>query len=302
MDLTTRSHSQGQFQFTFDNSQTFLCKSFDGGLAKGNPIEEPIGAELHVVKHLSTFEIEPMNIEVGMHDALPLMTWIKDSWNKRYSRKSGSVSLADFDMKGVHDYAFTDALITETAFPSLDAAGKEAAMLKVKIQPERAELKPSQPNFKVVAQANNFVRNKLWLVSHFALDLGKTLDTSRVAKIDGFAVKQGVKAYNTGRERFAFWEPTKLTFPDISVTMSMAYAGSMIDWYERTCFKGNTDPDLQVDGAIHYLAPDKKTVLFDINLFKVGMKAMTIEKSERGDNPRRVKFDLYVSWMDLTFH
>jgi hypothetical protein len=295
--LTTRAHAPGQFHFNLAHHESFLVKSFEGGLPKGNSVDEGIGTDLYTVKHLTTFEIEPLTIEVGMQEGLVMLRWIADSWAKKYCRKDGTVTFADFNLNGVSEYTFTEALITETTFPTLDAAGKEGAMLKVKIQPETADLKlKSGP--QIVGQSPSYEKQKQWNVSCFRLDL-KGLDCRGTSKIEGFTVKQGVKSYSTGRDKFPYWEPTKLTFPDISVHMSMAHAASMIDWYHQTCVLRNTDPSLQVDGTITYLAPNKTDTVFEIDLSGVGVKAMTIDKAERTDSPRRVKFDLYVGQMDI---
>jgi hypothetical protein len=296
--LTTRAHSPGQFHFVIDGHESFMVKSFEGGLPKGNTAEEAIGTTLHVIKHLTTFEIEPLTIEVGMQDGLPMLKWIRDSWTTNYCRKNGTCRLADFNLKNVKEYSFTNGLITETTFPTLDGGAKEGATLKVKIQPEVAQLDNGDGK-QIVGQAKSYEKQKLWNVSCFELDL-KGYDTRGVAKIDGFTVKQGVKSYSTGRDRYPFWEPTKLTFPDISVHMSLAHADSMVEWYRKTCQQRNTDPSLQTTGSIFYLSPDRSKHVFEIKLMGVGLKGMTIDKAERGDSPRRVKFDLYVSEMDIS--
>jgi hypothetical protein len=295
--LTSRAHASSHFHFAIDGQESFLVKSFEGGLPKGNTVEEPIGTTLHVIKHLTTFEIEPLTVELGMQDGLPMLKWIRDSWTTNYCRKNGSVKLADFNLKNVKEYQFSNALITETTFPTLDASAKEGAMLKVKIQPEDALLSAGDSN-QIVAQMKAFQKQKLWITSNFELDL-KGYDTRGISKIDGFTVKQGVKSYSTGRNRYPFWEPTKLVFPDISVYMAMAHAESMLGWYQKTCEDRNTDPKLQTTGSIFYLDPTLSRHVFEIKLTGVGLKGMTIDKAERGDSPRRIKFDLYVSEMDI---
>lgn len=298
--INLRGSAIGQFEFSLENTPAFFVKSVEGGFAKANMIDMNVGSYQYAMKHLSTMEIDPIGVEVGMQDGLPLVDWIKSSWKNSFTRKSGHVKMGDFNMKEVFAIDFTNALITETTFPGLDAAGKEAAMLKVKMQPEGVTFKVGNNTTPLVAQAVSYPKQKLWSVSAFALELGHH-DTSRVAKIDSFTVKQGVKSYYTGRDRFAHWETTKLTFPEISVHMTYEYAKSMIQWYQDTVMSGGQDPMLQCDGCITYLSPSKDSSkeVFEIKLYGVGMKGMSIEKSERNDNPRRVKFDLYVTYMDI---
>ena len=134
----------GFYQLSIDHkgvSPTYI-KSVEGGYPKANVIEEQVGQDLGFVKHTSTAEIEAMSFEIGMQSGIDILRWIQDSWRRNFSRRSGSVSHGNFDAKTVLEHEFYDALITETTFPTLDAAGRDGAYLKFKIQPERVELKP----------------------------------------------------------------------------------------------------------------------------------------------------------------
>ncbi|HTJ43383.1 MAG TPA: phage tail protein [Kofleriaceae bacterium] len=296
---TTRSYAVSQFEFSLEKEEPFHVKSIEGGLPKGNVVEEQIGTNVEFVKHLSTVDVEPLSIELGMQEARSMLCWIQQSWNNDFCRKNGHVVHADFDYKQQFQYDFINALITETTFPTLDAAGKEMAMLKVKLQPEDVNFKKGGGP-KLKAQAHNFQRQKMWPTSCFKFEL-EGVDTSHVAKIEGFTVKQGVKSYHTGRARYARWEPTKLTFPDLSVHVPFAYAGDLFDWYKES-MDGAQDPSLQTTGSIVYLAPNKEDVVFEIELSGVGIKALTIDKSERAESVKRAKCDLYVSNMKLIVH
>jgi hypothetical protein len=142
-------------------------------------------------------------------------------------------------MKEVLQTHFSEALITETTFPTLDGSSKEMATLKVKMQPEAVEFANGSNN-RVHASSRHHERQKLWPASAFAFEL-HNVDVRHTTKIDSFTVKQGIKSYSTGRARFPHWEPTKLTFPDLSIYVPLAYADSLLDWYQRS-MKGGKDP------------------------------------------------------------
>jgi hypothetical protein len=295
-----RGSAIGQFELTIEGGIPLYCKSIEGGLPKSNLIDMNIGSHPQSVKHLSTVEIEPLNIEIGMQDGLPLLGWIKKSWAMAYERKNGTVRFADFDMKEIFSFDFSNALITESSFPTLDGGGKDISMLKVKLQPEDIQIK-SGDHQRLYGRGLSFPKQKMWMSNAFELELGN-FNTRHVAKIDGFTVKQGVKPMYTGRNYFPSWEPTKLTFADISVHMTYEHSGDMIDWYKRTIEtqrRKQIDPDLEVTGVIRFLDPGKKKEVFEIKMAGVGMKGMAFDKSERNDAPRRIKFDLYVTSMDL---
>jgi hypothetical protein len=293
---TTRSYAVGQFEFSLDGEAPFYVKSLEGGLPKGNVVEEQIGTDVEFIKHLSTVEIEPLSVEIGMQESISMLRWIQKSWRKEFDRKAGWISHANFDMKEVLQTHFSEALITETTFPTLDGSSKEMATLKVKMQPEAVEFANGSNN-RVHASSRHHERQKLWPASAFAFEL-HNVDVRHTTKIDSFTVKQGIKSYSTGRARFPHWEPTKLTFPDLSIYVPLAYADSLLDWYQRS-MKGGKDPKLQTHGSIRYLAPNKKDTVFEIDLYHVGIKGVTIDKSERQDQVKKVKADLYVSRMDL---
>ncbi len=295
-----RGSAIGQFELAIESQLPLYCKSIEGGLPKSNLIDMNIGSHPEAVKHLSTVEIEPLSVEIGMQDGLPLLDWIKKSWKMKYERKGGHVKLGDFNMKDIFQFDFTNALITETTFPTLDGAAKDVAMLKVKLQPENVEMKAGSGQ-KLYSQGLSYPKQKFWLASAFQMELGN-FNVKNVAKIDGFTVKQGVKPVYTGRKYYPTWEPTKLTFPDISIHVTYEFAGDLINWYKRSieaAARKQIDPDLEFDGVIRYLDPGKKREVFEIKLFGVGMKGMAFDKSERSDALRRIKFDLYVTRMDL---
>ncbi|MCE9573960.1 MAG: phage tail protein [Deltaproteobacteria bacterium] len=285
------------FEFTIDGwRNTAYIKSVEGGYPKLNTIEEQVGADNLFIKHGSTVEIDPISVEMGMQTGTEVLSWIQSSWRKEFSRHSGMITHANFDKKALVDHHFRDALLTEAAFPTLDASSKEAAFLKFKIQPEAVELKPAS---KSTVGQNLSPKQKMWTANSFSLKLDG-LDVSKVAKIEGFTVKQGVKALYVGGQRFPQYEPTKITFPDLSVHISQIYAGSIMDWYENFVMKGKRDPSQEKQGAIEFLAPDHKTVIYRIKLTNVGIKSCMIERSASNDaNTKKIKFDLYVGQMDI---
>jgi hypothetical protein len=285
------------FDFAIDGwRNTAYIKSVEGGYPKLNTIEEQVGSDNLFIKHASTVEIDPISIEMGMQTGTEVIEWLQASWRKDFSRKSGMITHANFNKKALVEHHFRDALITEAAFPTLDASAKEGAFLRFKIQPEAVELKAASAH---TVQQNVSPKQKMWLPNSFSFKLDG-LDVSKVAKIEGFTVKQGVKALYVGGQRFPQYEPTKITFPDLSVHISQIYAGSIMDWYQSFVMHGRRDPKEEKSGAIEFLAPDHKTVIYRIKLSNVGIKGCIIEKAGSADaQTKKIKFDLYVGKMDI---
>ena len=294
-----RAYSAGHFGLYFDGSTTpGYVKSIEGGFAKANTMAEPVGTDNQQIKHTSTREIEPFTAELGLADCRDAMTWIRDSWRKQSSRRSGRIVHGDFNMFEQLEHEFREALIMEAGFPALEGgAGRESSYLRLKFLPEAVVSKRSGTSSRIVTPLAP--QQKQWLNSAFRFSL-EGLDMSKVNKIDAFTIKQGVRTLHTGRELYPEIEPTKIEFPDLTVYMALEYADSVMRWYEQFVRTGKRDPRSERTGSIEYLHPDRTGVNFRINLYEVGLKSFNIIKSDgMGDAIKRAKFELYVGKMDV---
>lgn len=293
----------GHFHLVIDGSPTTAyLKSIEGGYARAGVITESIGPQNLRIKHVSTVEVEPMSISFGLAGSNDILQWIQASWRKTWNRRNGSVTHANFDLKSIFQHDFYDALIEETTFPTFDGASKEPAYLKVKIQPQVALTK--QGDGKVLQatdqEKNAYARQKLLLCSGFRLEIDGFDKIKYANKIDSFTIKQGIKKFHTGRDRFPEIEPTKIEFPNITGTIAFDYADELFRWYHEYLVQGKRDPAAQKTGYLAFLAPDKTTVLFRINMYEIGISHLEIvPSSANAEEIKRVKFELFVGKMDL---
>jgi hypothetical protein len=301
MTLTRRSYTSGHFELLIDGHKTTAyLKSVDGGHVNIAPVKESIGGSNKQIKHSSVAEIEPFSIECGLAGAQEIMRWIQASWNKSYGRRSGQISHANFDLYTTYEHEFYDALITETTFPALDGSAKETAFLKLKVQPERVVER--KVNGKTRIDGNLGGKQKLWTASSFRLNIDGIRGMEYANKIESFTIKQGIKKLYTGEDRFPQIEPTKVEFPNLSGTISLEFADGVLGWYKETLAseKGVADPRAQKTGSLDFLAADKKTTLFSINLYEIGIaKAHMMGSQANQDAIKRVKFEFYVGRMDI---
>ena len=293
----------GHFALEIDGSPTTAyLKSIEGGYTRANVISEPIGPHNERIKHVSTHEVDPFTISFGLAGGNDVLKWIQSSWAKTWNRRNGSITHADFDLKAVFQHDFYDALIEETTFPTLDGSSKEPAYLKVKVQPEVALTKKGdgrqlQPNS---GEGNAFARQKMWLCSGFRFEIDGFDKVRYTNKIESFTIKQGIKKFHTGKDRFPQIEPTKIEFPNITGTIAFGYADELIDWYHKYLVAGKKDPSVQKTGYLAFLAPDKQKVLFRINMYQIGIQHLEIAASTaNAEEIRRVKFELFVGKMEL---
>ena len=138
MTVQKKSFTSGHFELLIDgHKSTAYLKSVDGGHVVANTIDEPIGTHNQRIKSISTLDVEPFTLDFGISGARDVLKWIQSSWDKKYTRRNGMITHANFDLQATYEHEFYQALLTETTFPALDGAAKDTAYLKVKIQPER---------------------------------------------------------------------------------------------------------------------------------------------------------------------
>jgi len=294
-----RSYTAGHFELQLDgHPTTAYLKSVDGGYMKASVVQESIGPENLAIKHTSTVDIDPFTVEFGISGANDVLKWIQGSWRKEWSRRNGQITHANFDLKKVFEHEFFQALITETTFPTLDGASKEAAYLKIKIMPEKVITKKTPPGPQLAARLG--AKQKLWMCSGFRLSIDGIDGMEYANKIDSFTIKQGVKKLYVGEQRLPEIEPTKIEFPSITGTIATQYADGLLAWYHKYVVDGQADTKAQKTGSLEFLSPDRKSTLFRINLKEVGIHSLAMMQSTaNADQIKRMKFELYVGQMDL---
>src|SRR5262245_38780514 len=111
-DKTGRSsYAAGHFEFMIDGAPSMpFLKNVDGGWVKASLIEEAVGPDLERIKHTSTVEIDPFNVEFGIAGSKHILKWIQESWRKTWGRRNGQLTHANFDLYQTFEHWFYDAL------------------------------------------------------------------------------------------------------------------------------------------------------------------------------------------------
>ena len=297
--LQARSYAAGFFELALDGKDTTAyLKSVEGGQIKGNTSDEPIGPDNMRIKRLSTHEVEPITMEIGMAGSAAVLEWIKGSWDKSWNRRSGQITHADFNLKSQLQHEFNDALIMETTFPALDGSSKDPGYLKVKIQPESVSYKKSGGE-KIQGKVGT-QKQKMWINNAFRLTLDGVAGLEYTNKIESFTIKQNIQKMFMGPERFPQIEPTGIVFPTLSCTMALKHADGLLKWHDEALVSGQAATKMQKTGVLEYFAPDRKKVIFKIDLYQVGLTSLEIPHTTANENQiKRVKFELYVGAMNL---
>lgn len=295
---TKRSYTAGHFMMTIDGSPSVL-KDFDGGNIKGEVGQIKLASDNLDIKTITNLKFEPFTINVGMSMGKSLYEWIKASIEKQHIYKTGFIAAANYDYKAMSYRHFQDALITEITLPALDASNKETAFFTIKFDPVKIEYQDGD-NADIKGEVNT--KQKVWHNSNFRFRLGD-LPCSRVSKIDSITLKQSVVEDPVGEQRINDKVPGKLEVPNLKVTFSAVDGAPWQKWFKDFCIDGNCGNDKELSGVIEFLSPNGKEVLGSLDLFQVGIFALTTAKSESGkDEVHKMTAELYVERMALNLN
>ena len=244
-------------------------------------------------KSCGRLRFEEITVEMGLNMEPPVYDWIDRTLKGDRPRHDGA--LIGFDSRGDAQARreFRDALISEVAFPALDAASKDAAFMTVKISPESTRFEGASGAVGGVAPK----KQKQWLASNFRVKVGG-LPTSRVNKIESILVKQQIVAVS-GEDRFPRKLPGRLDFPNLVLSLSATDASEWRRWHEDFVINGNCGSENEEDGVIEFLDPSLK-VLATLELHNLGIVRLTDDPWEaNGDKVARITVEMYVEGMRL---
>lgn len=293
-----RGYTTGKYGLELEGVPAGWLHKFSGGSATADVVTEKVGIDHLAKKHLAGLKYEDIELELGTGMSKALYQWIADSWDGKHVRKNGAVIVADYDAKEQSRKTFSSAMLTETTFPALDAASKDAARLKVKLAPEltRTVKGSGKPSKDLGAGAGV---QKKWLPANFKLDI-PGLDCTRVNKIAELVFRQKAVDHAVGELRDYEKEPAAREFGNLVVTLAESHADSWYKWFDEFVVQGKCGDDKEKSGSLAYLTPDLKTELFKVNLFNLGIFKLTEEHVDaHSEGIRRVTAELYVERMSL---
>jgi phage tail-like protein len=296
-----RGYVAGKFGIEIDGVFAGWVQSVEGGHATSDVVNEKVGADHVVHKHIAGVKYEDIKVDFGTGMSKGFYQWIKDSFDHKYTRKNGAIISADFNYKELSRLTFTNALITEIGLPALDASSKDAAKMTLKFSPEvTRETRGGGAAVKYTADKGV---QKKWLPANFRLKLdGLDKATSNVTKISALTVKQKVVEHAVGELRDYEKEPASIDFPNLQISLAEASANDLYSWHEDFVIKGNNTQDKEKGGTLEYLTPDLKTVIFTLTFQGLGIYKLRPEKVEAGSETiRRVKAEMYVEQMTFDF-
>jgi phage tail-like protein len=299
MAADARSYVSGNFALELDGLNCGFLKSIEGGDVTAEVINEAVGQDYFVHKHIGKPKYSDITISVGFAGTQPLFDWIKASWNANYQRKKGAVTAANHKLESMSTREFYEAIITETTIPACDGSSKDPSYLTLKFEPEYIRYKKGDGK-KLTGEFGKG-EQKMWLPSNFRLEI-PGLDCTKVNKIDSFTIKQSKVDEGVGDTRDQSIEPGKLEVPNLKITLSERTVETWAAWHEDFVINGNNGQDFEKTGALVFLSPNRKDELGRINFYNLGIFKLSADKSEaNADQIKRVTGELYCERMEFVY-
>jgi len=293
-----RAYTAGKFALDLNGDFAGWVNSIEGGHATADVVVEKLGADLIQHKHIAGVKYEDITVNCGTSMSKSFYEWVQASIDHKVTRFDGAVINADFNHKEVGRLNFFQALVTEVAFPALDASSKDAAKMTVKFAPEYTR-KVTKTGGAIKGEIGKGQQKK-WLPANFKLEIDGLGDACKhVNKIEALTIKQKVVDNPVGELRDYQKEPAHIEFPNLVITLSEAYADQLFAWHEDFVIKGRNSNDKEKTGMLQYLSSDLKP-LFTLEFKGLGIFKLTPEKAEaHSENIKRVKAEMYCE--QITF-
>jgi len=283
----------GYYALELDGIMVGWLFSAEGGTATGIVVNEKIGPDRVIKKHIAGIRYEDITVTCGTGMTKGFYEWLKDTLNKRNPRKNGAIIQADSNGKEVSRLNFTNAMITQIIFPAPDAASKDAIKMTITITPQYTQ--QVQGSGKALGQP--MVVQKKWIGSNFRLTIAG-LDTTKVNKIDTLVFKQAAATDAMGSARDSTQIPIQQEIPNLVITLPEVSAQTFRNWYGDFVIKGNNGDAVEKNGTLEYLSPNFQETYFTLTFRHIGIFRLAPQVGD-GDTIRRLKAEMYVE--DMAF-
>src|SRR5438046_1563076 len=107
-----RSYTGGRFSLDIDGFNVGYLKKFSGMSMEGDIAEHKLGPDNVVKKHLANMKWTPGKASFGIGMGLGMYQWMKQSFDKSYVPKNGTLRAGDFNNKCQAMMTFHAGIIT----------------------------------------------------------------------------------------------------------------------------------------------------------------------------------------------
>jgi hypothetical protein len=248
--------------------------SAEGGSASADVVTERLGGVRIQHKHLAGIKYDSIEIKFGAGLEKALYVWMEDTLANRDMRENGKIFLVDWDNNIARTMDFYSGLISEVGFPALDRASKDRVELTVKIDPEHTRVTQAGGRIDPVKfPAAKLPEAKRAIASNFRLTIDG-LDCRSVTSIEPLVFKRKVVENPVGEMRYYEKDPANLEVPNLVITLPESQAQGFLKWQQQQVASNNPS-GTEKKGTLEFLAPDLKTVIFQLDFNRLGFFKIT---------------------------
>lgn len=236
-------YSSAFFMLEIDGIKVGTVRSIDGGGIKADVITYQHGEGGDTWRQLGRTKYEEVKITSGLVAGQELWKWISQCMDGDPQRRSGALCAGDYEYTEKARREFSDALISEIAFPKFDAHDKNPANVVVTISPETMAYKPGNGN-KMPVDDDSSTKQKSVSACNFTFTLqGFENACKRVNKVDGFSVKCKIiehqVSYDGQKPRIENVKiPGKIEYPNITFYLPEIDAQPFRDAHKKSAMDG----------------------------------------------------------------
>ncbi len=284
-----------------NNAVIGFVRSVDGGGIKAEMLTHQQGVNTDLWRQIGKPKFDDITVQVGMGMSERFWKWIKAFFGRELMRQNGAILGADFGYVERTRRTFREALISEVQLPAVDGSVKDPCYMTVKIAPEQLAYEGGTQK-KISCPPGLKTPQKKWLASNFRLQLeGFDNGLKRVAKVDGFTIKQQILDYHYGQARLPTKMPGRMDIPNLTFYVPEVDSQVFVDAVKKRVVDGDVVSGGKKTGALTYLASDM-TDLCTVSLKGVDVLSCEPEKFEASsENIHRVKVLLQVEAMDFKY-
>jgi hypothetical protein len=290
-------HVGGQYALELDGQFADYIKSFEGGIARGEPITTAVGAQNTLKKQVGRAIFDEFQVQFGSTSG-PLIQWVAGILDGRTVSRSGAILTLDQNFTERRRTSFTNALPTELTIPALDASGGGApGLLAVKLQPERTSIPVSKGGTARVGGAGRQERG--WMKSNFQLKIaGLEQACSFVTRIEPLTVRQTLATNAFGEARNRETTAVKVEYSNLVIHVPEHQADPFFKWLDEFVIRGDNGDAKEKTGSLEFLGPNMRDVLMRFNFSNLGLLGCRHE-AKTGEGQPQVRIEMYFEAMSM---
>lgn len=265
-----------------------LASFVDGGHPTAAVINEPAGFGGIIKKHIGAIHYDEITITCGAGMSEDFYKWVGHWVEGVTVPRNGSI--VELDERGtvLRKLDFFNAIISEVAFPALDASSKDPAQMTVKFSPESTRRKTGGSRYDFPASSDKTT----WPAANFRLRIGGVLIPA--SRIDAITIKRSFQPKPPAGEPNDQFPQQHLVFSDLAVTLAESHARFLYDWFEDFVIRGNSGDDKELRGSLEYF-DQRGAVLFTLTFDHMGIFNLKPDRTESiGNDFPKVKAQVYV--------